>query len=1324
MTLTRTAPTVTTCAGTRSEDEIWCAALTIGFTRSAAAERTGFVTTLLMGSLSNRTFDYEGTRTINAMERSESSSNDDLFLKFQGGVDQATAGKWSLRIDGQPYGLRSAERSDQGKTYKWSTHNVGWTPGHVGESVEVSIREVTDPTFSVSNETAEEGESLTFTVSLDPVRDSQTTVDWNATPTSADDASAADVSGTLSGTLTFAANESVKTVTVQTMEDEWLEVDGERFKVRLSNQTSGVLLDGSGGYGTITDDEAPCSEDPEESELWCQHVTLGHAALDGGGTITGYSLDGNLGTVPGERSDRIIRHGSYSYRMNGISRLEANGEDTLRFTTTSWPRTVMSNTWTLHLGSKSLAFSGASRDMSGERPGYGFEWSSHPITWNSTASGETIVMRISTTDDPTDTGIAAAELHVNGTVYPGIIVGQESDGGQLLRIEVPYAAMNGAVHVRANSEVATVHILPRVGGFGAVSDADPDTPEFDLVPIPVGRTRLKAGIASSNLRVRQNHYIDIVRAAPADATLAGLSAYDSNNDRVPLNRGFDPEITHYSVAVAQDITWVVLDPRKSDPDATISIVDANDAVIQDTIDTTTTMVEIPVTDGTTPVSVIVTGSDSTASKRYRVDLVRADAITATLEKIEKESDRGHMFFNLTFSEPIYIRTLDIRHHAMRTSGGQVVRARRLERIMRDRNGEEHAYAARWEIEVALNTGSTGANVTLEKKENCQVAGAICNDAGVGLDKNYNIEFGAQVPLTVSIGDAEGHEETDGRVTFTVQISRPVSYRIKVVLDVREGGTNPATAGEDFLLPNNLPMIIFIDPGEQSKKPFVRIVDDGIDDDGETFIMEIVAAKKGTAWTRNVAIEKAVGIGTIRNQDPIPGAWLARFGKKSAEIAAGAVRRRVENATGSHLRIAGVSIEGNPEALQKAEDAYEPPSERDHWRRPEPETREFTRDDLLLRSSFDARTSGESGRPVVGAWGEAATTSFDATVDGVEMDGDVRSVFLGTDVRRDRWMAGVALSLSEGEGTYRLIEGNDSGDLEASLNAAYPYASLRLGARSGAWAMLGIGQGSMRMRLGTGTFNTDIATRMGAIGGWTELTGQESWLDLKLRGDTLWNRIESDAATGNAGSLSPSSSDSTRTRLVLEGSRTFTAGMTNLTPTGTLGIRYDQGDAEEGFGVDVAGGLGIANGRLGAELNARALVAHEEDGYREWGASGSLSFKARGNGEGLSFSLTPEWGQPRSGAEPLWSATDLSEISKKDEFEAEQKLTGELGYGLRIGHGFTIVTPYLGSTLNEGQEQSLRAGARWESRDGFRFSFEATRQGEDWDRIGIQAGISW
>ncbi|MYF89850.1 MAG: autotransporter domain-containing protein [Boseongicola sp. SB0676_bin_33] len=68
-------------------------------------------------------------------------------------------------------------------------------------------------------------------------------------------------------------------------------------------------------------------------------------------------------------------------------------------------------------------------------------------------------------------------------------------------------------------------------------------------------------------------------------------------------------------------------------------------------------------------------------------------------------------------------------------------------------------------------------------------------------------------------------------------------------------------------------------------------------------------------------------------------------------------------------------------------------------------------------------------------------------------------FLGADAEWDRLLAGVAVSISEGDGTFDQPD-TDSGTLKSSLTTVSPYARVNLSERVSARGLLGLGTGDM------------------------------------------------------------------------------------------------------------------------------------------------------------------------------------------------------------------------------------------------------------------------
>ena len=202
------------------------------------------------------------------------------------------------------------------------------------------------------------------------------------------------------------------------------------------------------------------------------------------------------------------------------------------------------------------------------------------------------------------------------------------------------------------------------------------------------------------------------------------------------------------------------------------------------------------------------------------------------------------------------------------------------------------------------------------------------------------------------------------------------------------------------------------------------------------------------------------------------------------------------------------------------------------------------------------------------------------------------------------------------------------------------------------------------------------------------------------------------------------------RAVLDGSRTFAlAGGATLAPSVEFGVRHDGGDAETGSGVELGVGLAYADPLRGLDmaLKVRGLSAHAQDGYGEWGVSGSLRLAPGAAGRGLTASLTPSWGVDPGGSQRLWALPDAEALAANGDAVASSRLDVELGYGMGVfGGGFTT-TPHVGFGLSDTARE-VRLGRRLGPAGGGGFGFDldaARREGDTPEhRIGVGASARW
>ena len=338
----------------------------------------------------------------------------------------------------------------------------------------------------------------------------------------------------------------------------------------------------------------------------------------------------------------------------------------------------------------------------------------------------------------------------------------------------------------------------------------------------------------------------------------------------------------------------------------------------------------------------------------------------------------------------------------------------------------------------------------------------------------------------------------------------------------------------------------------------------------------------------------------------------------------------------------------------------------------------------------ARTPGWLGD--WSAWGRGASSWFSGANGGLSLDGEVATGMLGFDSRWDAWRAGVVVSHSGGRGAYRHPTAI-GGTVTSALTAVHPYAGYRFNERTSLWGVLGYGEGEMSLmpapRSAT-AIETDLTNAMAAFGGRAALSvrsGRAGRFELAIRADARLTNTASEAMEV----ISEAAGRTRLVRMMLEGSGVMPLADGMLKPKLEVGLRYDAGDAETGAGLEVGGGLGYASGSLSLEVNGRALVAHRDTEYEEWGFSGAIAYTPSEDGRGLSMRLGSAWGATDSGVESLWRRQDASGLARNAAFDAAERYQAELRYELDGLKGRVRWAPYIGVDSGGGSSQALRLG---------------------------------
>ena len=620
--------------------------------------------------------------------------------------------------------------------------------------------------------------------------------------------------------------------------------------------------------------------------------------------------------------------------------------------------------------------------------------------------------------------------------------------------------------------------------------------------------------------------------------------------------------------------------------------------------------------------------------------------------------------------------------------------------------------------------------------------------------------------TISIADAT-FSENERLGWFTVRLSKATDQDVRFAYATRDSTPVSATANRDYSqVPRAWGIGSRIRAGETFTEIRIGIRDDSHDENPETFEVELFDAFLYRAGVKvPVSIADAVAVGTIVNDDPMPAAWLARFGRTVAEAALDGVADRIAapRPSGVEGTLAGqaLALDGDPPGETPfpldapASLLLDDPA--DPFAGPDTPPATLTLGEVLLGSSFTATSAPDASGGSLALWGRAAHSTFDGREGTFSLDGETTTALIGADYARGDWLLGMAITQSEGDGDYRdthiaprpdlqdcpgpgetpcagaVREGD--GAVEASLTAALPYAALQASERLKLWGAFGYGSGEVTLKPRTGgVLASDITWTMAAAGTRSALLGplgEDGGSSLALVSDAMWARTSSDRTDDLAGS----DSDVTRLRLGLEGrwAHPLEDGG-HFTPKLEAGMRHDGGDAETGFGVELGGGLAWSAPTLGLnlDLSGRTLLAHRDDDLKDRGFAASLAFDTDpGSERGPSFSLGQSFGgSPEGGLDALFAVNPLE--NRAGGGETDTRWTAEAAWGFPAFGGRFTGSPHAGLGLSAGTRDytlgwRLAPAANTNAPD-VSFGAKATRRERDAAPpehiIGLEAGARW
>ena len=319
------------------------------------------------------------------------------------------------------------------------------------------------------------------------------------------------------------------------------------------------------------------------------------------------------------------------------------------------------------------------------------------------------------------------------------------------------------------------------------------------------------------------------------------------------------------------------------------------------------------------------------------------------------------------------------------------------------------------------------------------------------------------------------------------------------------------------------------------------------------------------------------------------------------------------------------------------------------------------------------------------WGQGAAGGADS------------AMFWGMDASGAGWMTGVAFAESGHSVSSALSAGGGrmSGFAESAVTAVYPYAKGRFASGLELWSLAGWGTGrvdSSWTGFASASGPEERIDLDGGLGFSLGMMGAEQvlyeagGLSLSAVGDAGWSRLAASGGTADGVSAAVH-----RTRFAVSGR--YEAG--GLTSSLRLGGRMDGGDGETASGAEVSGDMRHAWGRWEAGAQGRWYTAETTGaGFGEQGVRAALGLRAREDGTGLAFALSPGWGTEAGALHGGGLLGALDGDAGAAARSPAAHLDGRVSWGARIPGlvaGPELLRPWAAFSLSGGASRHFRTG---------------------------------
>ena len=317
---------------------------------------------------------------------------------------------------------------------------------------------------------------------------------------------------------------------------------------------------------------------------------------------------------------------------------------------------------------------------------------------------------------------------------------------------------------------------------------------------------------------------------------------------------------------------------------------------------------------------------------------------------------------------------------------------------------------------------------------------------------------------------------------------------------------------------------------------------------------------------------------------------------------------------------------------------------------------------------------------------------------IDWSGDLFTGHLGIDALiRDGLLTGISASVSESEIKFDNSATNAI-QFDVRTTSLNPYLGwTSQNSNSELHATIGLGQGEIGIKQESyaDTVLESESYSIGLTGNQVLYTSNSSLsgtTNLSIKGDSWFAH---QFIAGRDGILADFRTNAQHIRIRTEGTHQFDfATGSTLRPLVSVGVRNDVKDNQNVLGVEFTSGADYHN-PIGLTIaGTGSMLVGQGNQIQKAIINSSLNYDRSSDTRGFIIEVTPTWGfVDENIQDTLWSNNILDSNFENGQFSNGISLSGEIGYGLNIFSGDSVLTPFSGIEFSDYNANQYLIGTR-------------------------------